>query len=179
MANENAEAQKRETSEGNVNKVHIPAGKKLGDAQAFCSKHGNITHAVGYHEYIRIEEPAEGSKEPRLRRVPDMYCKICYAEWIRKNVQDGVFGKVTAVPIFEVDMDALAPFKFVATITDIATAKPGEKGEYYVFVEEGKVLETKYGILKPGYWLISTGSKVEGEEFVTFNPDAVPDGPIA
>ena len=107
MANENAEAQKKETSEGNVNKVHIPAGKKLGDAQAFCSKHGNITHAVGYHEYIRIEEPAEGSKEPRLRRIPDMYCKICYAEWIRKNVQDGVFGKVTAVPIFEVDMDAL------------------------------------------------------------------------
>lgn len=147
----------------------IPAGKKIVGARAFCEKHGDITRAVKYLEYVRVQKDPESGKLTAVH-VPDMICKACLSDWIRKQVADGVFGKVHAVPEFGPDIEALAPFKFASIIDSLDEVKPLDaKGKYYVYNGEGGVTLPNGDKVEKGNWIVATGSDGE-DSFLSFDP---------
>lgn len=148
----------------------VPAGKKIVGAKAFCEKHGDISRAVKYLEYVRIQKDPESGKTVAVH-VPDMICKACLSEWVRSQVKAGVFGKVHAVPQFGVDLEALAPFAYADVLNSLDDLKPlDKKGMYYVYNGKDKATLPNGDVVEPGNWIVATGEKEGDDVFLAFDP---------
>ena len=76
-----------------------PEGQKLLGMKSYCSIHGDITGATKVISFNRIYKYKE-----KMIQIPgrEVLCKACFADWIRKQREAGVFGRVKMFPLFGV-----------------------------------------------------------------------------